>query len=110
MMDFFYQLPTIVHAIKTSATEHAKDLIAVGGDYSVDVLHISHTGIYLLASFNIGLPITALAWSNKSVSPSSRADWSIECAYLNSLIPLLTVAQAHSSRQRPKALPLEQGN
>ena len=87
MMELFYQLPTIIHVIKSSVTQHANDLIAVGGDYSVDVLQVSKTGIRLLASFNIGLPITTLAWSNKSVSPSSRADWSIECVYFNSTQP-----------------------
>ncbi|KAL9714904.1 hypothetical protein Ac2012v2_001564 [Leucoagaricus gongylophorus] len=79
-MDFSYQLPTIIHVLKTSTTDDAIDLIALGGDHSVDVLQVTDAGIRSLASFYIGLRITAVAWSNNSVSPSSSENWSIELA------------------------------
>lgn len=109
-MDFSYQLPTIIHVLKTSTTDDAIDLIALGGDHSVDVLQVTDAGIRSLASFYIGLRITAVAWSNNSVSPSSSENWSIECAQSFLFVTLFILVQACSCRRRPKTLSSEQKN
>jgi hypothetical protein len=80
-MDLTHNHPTNIHILKASAVDDANDLLAVGGDHSVDVLLVSDAACRPVASFHIGSRVTAIAWSNTSVSPSSSDNWSIECAH-----------------------------
>jgi len=44
----------------------------------VDILQVEHAHCHRIASFHIGSRITALAWSSRTVSPSSSDKWIIE--------------------------------
>lgn len=94
-MDLTYSHPTPLHILRANTSDDATDLVAIGGDHSVDVLLVvclfllsfyllthhlyqADTGCRSIASFHIGSRITAIAWSSISVSPSSTDNWSIE--------------------------------
>ncbi|KXN87729.1 Nucleoporin Nup37 [Leucoagaricus sp. SymC.cos] len=79
-MDLTHTLPTQLHVLRASTVDDAADLIAVGGDHSVDVLQVTDNACRQIASFHIGSRVTAIAWSSNSVSPSSSHNWSIELA------------------------------
>ena len=95
-MDVNYIHTTSIHVVRACPNDDATDLLAIGGDHSVDVLlvvsspillflllftsptHQTDTACRPLASFHIGAGITALAWSPAAVSPSSSDHWLIE--------------------------------
>jgi hypothetical protein len=83
-MDLLYHHPTNIHLLRACTVDDALDLVAVGGDHAVDVLLVVDTSVRCIASFHIGSRVTALAWSNTSVSPSSSDNWSIECVNFTS--------------------------
>lgn len=93
---------SIIFAVRAcDVSEDAADLVAIGGDTSVDVLQVvslftlrlkksmifliqltvlcqGPSATRIIASFYIGSRITALAWSSRSISPTSSEDWSVE--------------------------------
>lgn len=96
-MDVRYSHPTDIFVLRACYYDDAADLIAVGGDHSVEVLltvscslprswrphalnffRKTPTSCKSIANFHIGTRITALAWSSNVTSPSSSDDWSIE--------------------------------
>ncbi|TFY72400.1 hypothetical protein EVG20_g635 [Dentipellis fragilis] len=78
LMDVRYDHPSLLHVLRAAPYDAAHDLIAVGGDHEVEVLHISDAVVTPLACFNVGSRITALAWSPRAVSPSSSDHWLVE--------------------------------
>ncbi|KAK0459460.1 uncharacterized protein EV420DRAFT_268163 [Desarmillaria tabescens] len=77
-MDYNHQ--TIIYVLTACKNDDAGDLVAIGGEHSVQVLLVKETGCESLAAFHIGSRITAIAWSPKTVSPSSSDNWVIELA------------------------------
>ncbi|THV08055.1 hypothetical protein K435DRAFT_959507 [Dendrothele bispora CBS 962.96] len=77
-MDLTHQHPTNVAVLSCSHTDDAPDLVAVGGEHSVQVLLIKKDACELVALFHIGTRVTALAWSPRTISPSSSDDWLYE--------------------------------
>ncbi|KAK0210490.1 hypothetical protein DFS33DRAFT_296876 [Desarmillaria ectypa] len=77
-MDYNHQ--TIIYVLSACKNDDAGDLVAIGGEHSVQVLLVKETGCESLATFHIGSRITAIAWSPKTVSPSSSDSWVIELA------------------------------
>lgn len=93
-MDIRYNHPTLIHVLRACTNDDATDLLAIGGEHSVDVLlvvsysdslslscpHFPQTDstCHSLASFHIGSSITALAWSSATISPTSSDQWLIE--------------------------------
>ncbi|KIJ69548.1 hypothetical protein HYDPIDRAFT_172915 [Hydnomerulius pinastri MD-312] len=69
-----------VFVVRSCYNEDGADLLALGGEHSVEVYQISPSSSKRLASFHIGTRVTALAWSPRSLSPSSSDDWVIEIA------------------------------
>ncbi|KAF8892685.1 hypothetical protein BD779DRAFT_1510340 [Infundibulicybe gibba] len=77
-MDVRYNHGTNVHVLRACTHDDACDLLAIGGDHSVDVLFLTGSTLQHLASFNVGARITALAWSSRTTSPSFTDNWFIE--------------------------------
>ncbi|KAF8163054.1 hypothetical protein B0H34DRAFT_649842 [Crassisporium funariophilum] len=77
-MDLQFNHPTTVFSLCACRNTDASDLIAVGGEHSVDILQVTDTVCRRIASFHVGSRITALAWSSRTVSPSSSDKWTIE--------------------------------
>ncbi|KAF8491930.1 WD40-repeat-containing domain protein [Gautieria morchelliformis] len=73
-----YQHGTDVGVLRGCPNPYAADLLAIGGDHSVEVLQIGEDSCSVLASFNIGTRVTALAWSPRSTSPSQVDAWFLE--------------------------------
>ena len=95
VMDIRYDHPSFIHVLRACQNDDAADLIALGGDHSVDILLVvssfwlpqiiswltsrqTDSACQLFASFHIGSNITALAWSPTTVSPTASDDWLIE--------------------------------
>ncbi|KIY64580.1 hypothetical protein CYLTODRAFT_380628 [Cylindrobasidium torrendii FP15055 ss-10] len=77
-MDLQYDHQTVIYALEACHTEDGKDLIAVGGERSVEVFAVTDTACIPVVSFNIGSRVTALAWSPRTSSPSVSDSWNIE--------------------------------
>ncbi len=89
-MDLEHQHPTPVHAIRACTAPDARDLLAVAGEHTVEVLQVSDTALRRVASFHVGARITAIAWSPHTVSPASSDAWAIECVMRAHPTPPLT--------------------
>lgn len=79
-MDINFPHPTQIFSLRACRNDDAVDLLAIGGEHSVDVLLVSDTQCSCIASFHIGSRVTALAWSSATVSPTSGDDWLLELA------------------------------
>lgn len=89
-MDLEHQHPTPVHALRACTAPDARDLVAVAGEHTVEVLQVSDTALRRVAAFHVGARITALAWSPRTVSPASSDAWAIECVPRPIQFPALT--------------------
>ncbi|KAH7908012.1 WD40-repeat-containing domain protein [Hygrophoropsis aurantiaca] len=69
-----------VHRVCACCSDDGTDLLAVGGEHSVDVFQITPSSSKKIASFHVGTRITALAWSPRTISPSASDAWTIELA------------------------------
>jgi len=69
-----------IYVVRSCYHEDGHDLLAFGGEHSVEVYQIGATSAKRLASFHIGTRVTALAWSPRTLSPSSSDNWLIEIA------------------------------
>ncbi|GBE82570.1 WD40-repeat-containing domain protein [Sparassis latifolia] len=79
-MDVRHAHGTDVHVVRACYHEDGTDLVAVGGNHTVEVLLTTPTTCEVIASFHIGTRITALAWSSNVTSPSVSDEWSFELA------------------------------
>ncbi|KAI5124016.1 hypothetical protein M0805_003848 [Coniferiporia weirii] len=79
-MDLKYSLGTNILALRACYNEDGADLLAVAGEDSVQVLQCNPNKIRLLAFFTIGLRVTAIAWSPRTISPAASDDWHLELA------------------------------
>ncbi|TFK26364.1 hypothetical protein FA15DRAFT_667446 [Coprinopsis marcescibilis] len=79
-MDLRYTHPTQIYALRPCHNDDARDLVAIGGQHSVQVLLLTPTEVKAIATFHIGTRITAIAWSSSTVSPSSSDSWSLQLA------------------------------
>ncbi|KAF8964133.1 hypothetical protein BDZ97DRAFT_947116 [Flammula alnicola] len=77
-MDLEFTHPTEIYSLRPCRNTDAPDLLAIGGEHSVEIIQVSDTACHRLASFHIGSRITALAWSSRTISPSSGDSWVIE--------------------------------
>lgn len=84
IMDIRYRHGTDIFVLRACMNDDALDLIAFGGEHSVEVLLVSDSGLRPIASFHIGTRLTALTWSPKTVSPTTALDWHIELAAASS--------------------------
>ncbi|KAK2467122.1 hypothetical protein APHAL10511_001380 [Amanita phalloides] len=69
---------TCIYALRACPFSYGRDLIALGGERGVDILMADDSDCRVIASFHTGCRVTALAWSPKSVSPSSNNEWILE--------------------------------
>lgn len=95
-MDLEFNHPTDIYSLRPCRNTDAPDIVAIGGEHSVEVIQVvsiffsndtkcqldsnfqSDTACHLLASFHVGSRITAIAWSSRTVSPSSSEKWLFE--------------------------------
>lgn len=77
-MDLHYDHQTIIYVLNACHDEDAADLIALGGDHSVEIIAVTDAACISIASFHVGMRITAVAWSPKTISPSNSDNWVIE--------------------------------
>jgi len=94
-MDVRHQHGSQLHVLRACNNPDATDLVAIGGEHSVQVVAIvrcisprlratlisilqSDAAATLIASFHIGSRITALAWSPRAVAPSASDSWFLE--------------------------------
>lgn len=95
-MDLEFNHPTDIYSLRPCRNTDAPDIVAIGGEHSVEVIQVvsiflhwhkfqlgslqleSDTACHLIASFHVGSRITAIAWSSRTVSPSSSEKWLIE--------------------------------
>ncbi|KAJ7285567.1 hypothetical protein C8J57DRAFT_1285199 [Mycena rebaudengoi] len=74
----FFEFASEVHVLQSAKNEDGADLVAIGGEHSVDILIVGEHAVKSVASFHIGSRITALAFSPRTISPSFSDDWLIE--------------------------------
>ncbi|KAI0317750.1 hypothetical protein OF83DRAFT_1083385 [Amylostereum chailletii] len=79
-MDLRYEYTSPVRVLEACHNPDACDLIALGGDNSVDVVQIGPNACSLLASFHLGTRVTAIAWSSRSLSPATSEPVLLELA------------------------------
>ncbi|KAH7877767.1 hypothetical protein F5879DRAFT_970283 [Lentinula edodes] len=79
-MDFSYNSDGNIYVLVACHNADAPDLVAIGGDHSLEVLLVGPSSCRSVALFHIGTRLTAVAWSPRSVSPSSSEEWVIELA------------------------------
>lgn len=77
-MDLSYSHQTTIYVLQACHTEDAPDLIAIGGEHSVEIVSVSKASCVSVASFHIGTRVTAIAWSPRTVSPSNSDQWLLE--------------------------------
>ncbi|TFK42839.1 WD40-repeat-containing domain protein [Crucibulum laeve] len=100
-VDLKYNHGSHVRVIRACQVDDATDLLAVGGDHSIDVLLITAMQCRCIASFHVGSRITALAWSSTTVSPSASDDeWSIELAAAGADFGLHLLTKSSSSEEQ----------
>ncbi|KAG8904322.1 hypothetical protein FRB99_001907 [Tulasnella sp. 403] len=77
-----YVHPTDVHCVRACLNEDALDLLAVGGENTVEILKRNleaDTPVFeLVASFHVATRVRAIAWSPRTVSPSASRKWFLE--------------------------------
>ncbi|THH20935.1 hypothetical protein EW146_g496 [Bondarzewia mesenterica] len=79
-MDIRLPLPEHIHVLRACYNDDARDIIALGGEHSVHVLLVTESSASTIASFHVGSRITALAWSSRTISPSTSDTWFLELA------------------------------
>jgi hypothetical protein len=93
-MDLSWNHSSQIYVVASCRNEDS-DLVALGGEHSVEVLVVvrfillpmsgrnsiveqGKTACELIASFHVGTRITAIAWASRSVSPTSSDEWFVE--------------------------------
>ncbi|KAJ7470491.1 hypothetical protein FB451DRAFT_1253845 [Mycena latifolia] len=77
-LNFKFDYGSEIYVLQSAKNEDAADLVALGTDHSVEILVIAERTVKSIASFHIGSKITAIAFSNRTASPSFSDDWLIE--------------------------------
>ncbi|TFY74404.1 hypothetical protein EWM64_g9610 [Hericium alpestre] len=90
---------SLVHVVRACHNDDGYDLIAIGGEHTVEVLLISEYTATPLATFQIGCRITALAWSSRTLSPSQSDQWLIELAAATSDFGLHLLTKTHDAAE-----------
>ncbi|KAL0947229.1 hypothetical protein HGRIS_013346 [Hohenbuehelia grisea] len=67
--------PTDIFAVRACCNDDANDLLAIGGDHSVEVLQIESLFSYRVENL-VFIPF--LAWSSRTISPAAGEDWVLE--------------------------------
>ncbi|EGN92011.1 hypothetical protein SERLA73DRAFT_191705 [Serpula lacrymans var. lacrymans S7.3] len=67
-----------IYVVRAFYNGNDASLVAIGGEHSVQVLHLTASSLQTIAWFYIGSRITAIAWSPKTVSPNSSDEWTLE--------------------------------
>ncbi|EIM82598.1 uncharacterized protein STEHIDRAFT_103130 [Stereum hirsutum FP-91666 SS1] len=88
-----------IHVVKACYADDAPDLVAIGGDNFVNVIQISETAATTIASFHVGTRITALAWSSRTISPSSSDDWLLELTAASADFGLHLLTKSHNENE-----------
>lgn len=74
--EYVYNHGTVVNALSCY-----EDLVAVGGVHTLSVLQVDNAGWVEVASFSLGSPVLALAFSPLTVSPTSdKQNWRVQLA------------------------------
>lgn len=76
-----YQSNSQIHVLQACQDDDAHDLFAIGLGQGVEILRVTDSACESLAIFHIGSRITAIAWSPKTISPSSTEDWIVEYVF-----------------------------
>uniref|UniRef100_A0A0W0FFP2 Uncharacterized protein n=1 Tax=Moniliophthora roreri TaxID=221103 RepID=A0A0W0FFP2_MONRR len=92
-MDLSWNHSSQIYVVASCRNDDS-DLIALGGEHSVEVLVVGKTACEQIASFHIGTRITALAWASRSVSPTSSDDWFVELAAAGSDFSLVHLTKS----------------
>ena len=77
-MDLKYNHQTIIYVLNACHNDDAPDLVAIGGEHSVEVIQVADDTCTSLATWHIGNRITAVAWSPRTISPSHSDQWLLE--------------------------------
>ncbi|TFL05816.1 WD40-repeat-containing domain protein [Pterulicium gracile] len=76
-MDLWYNHHSLINVI---AVYDNADLVAIAGDNCLQVLHVTSNACNLVANFQVGTRLTALAFSPRTSAPADTDDWCIEIA------------------------------
>ncbi|KAJ8515531.1 hypothetical protein ONZ45_g7076 [Pleurotus djamor] len=76
-MDLRFNHGTDIYAVRACCNQDATDLVAIGGEHSVQVLRVTDTTCEAIATFHIGSRITTLAWAANTISPGVGDDWNL---------------------------------
>ncbi|KAG8880007.1 hypothetical protein FRB98_005379 [Tulasnella sp. 332] len=105
----YYTHGSNVHCIRACMNEDGQDLLAVGGESKLEVLQrdaaVSTPEYKVIASFHIGSPITAIAWSARSKSPSRAASWFLELVVASEDKCLRRLLSSPKQQERIKLFP-----
>ncbi|KZV91601.1 WD40 repeat-like protein [Exidia glandulosa HHB12029] len=75
-LQYVYNHGTVVNALQCY-----DDLVAVGGAHTLSVLQVDNTGWVEVASFFLGTPVVALAFSPSTISPTQdKTNWTVQLA------------------------------
>ncbi|KAG8997532.1 hypothetical protein FRB94_007625 [Tulasnella sp. JGI-2019a] len=105
----YYTHGSNVHCVRACMNEDGHDVLAVGGESRLEVLHrdaaSSSPEYTVIASFYIGSPITAIAWSSRSTSPSRAASWFLELVVASEDKCLRRLLRSSKQQERVKLFP-----
>ncbi|KZP24876.1 hypothetical protein FIBSPDRAFT_1041985 [Athelia psychrophila] len=95
-MDLKHNHGSLVYVVRACYNDDAIDLIALGGEHTVEILQVTSSSSTVVASFHVGTRITALAWSSRTVSSSSSDQWFIELAVAGADFGLFLLSKSGS--------------
>ncbi|KAH9483812.1 hypothetical protein JR316_0003290 [Psilocybe cubensis] len=98
-IDLEFLHPTDIYALRPCRNPDATDLIAIGGEHSVEVILVSDTACRRIACFHVGSRITTLAWSSKTTSPTSTEKWTLELVAATSDFGLHLLTKSSTSSE-----------
>ncbi|KZT28638.1 hypothetical protein NEOLEDRAFT_1161100 [Neolentinus lepideus HHB14362 ss-1] len=80
MAEIRYNLESTAGVVRACHHDDATDLVAVTTEHTCQVLLVGETSCQSIACFHLGGPVTSLAWSPRTVSPSVSDEWLVELA------------------------------
>ncbi|TFK55337.1 hypothetical protein OE88DRAFT_1675095 [Heliocybe sulcata] len=96
MADITYNLESSADVVRACHHDDAIDLLAVTSEHTCQVLLVGESSCQSIACFHLGGPVTALAWSPRTLSPSVTDEWVIELALATDDYDLHVCRKAHN--------------
>ncbi|EJD05651.1 uncharacterized protein FOMMEDRAFT_17909, partial [Fomitiporia mediterranea MF3/22] len=77
-IDIKYNFGTEILVVRSCYHRDGRDLLAIAGEDAVQVLQCGDNAVAPIAYFMVGLRVTSIAWSPRTVSPGASDEWFLE--------------------------------